>query len=1009
MTKLAKFAQFVCVLFAGLSLDSALGAPTQNEPSEPIPVTIKDYWHTAWRQQDGAPASIWAMAQTPDGWLWLATPSGLYRFDGVTFEPFDLLPPDDPSPRSVADFYVNEEGDLWVLYSAGGAAVWHKGAAQGCCQTKGLPLGRPIDEFTEIPSGQMLAQVGDTFFLLNHDRWFSVASSVVGLDPAGLYSFQRYGDQLWAAAKNGLYVWSKEQRKFVIHYKHDLADSSLLVSAGGELWRDTSHEGYALIQRKPIGESQQSVRSWTSGPSLIDRQGSIWAVACGNVKLCRFRNALHLPGPIPKMALRDDQFGVEDGFPAEGAMTGLEDRLGNLWFGTKLGLERFTPRAFSAVRFSEPLIYFAMTPGLNGTIWVGTASAGSHDYWWSIEGQQATRWGMFGKPTTATYQDRDGSILAGSQQGLWRFDGKTFEPMVPPSAAKNVKLQAIVRDKKGRLWASYRGQAVYAQIDGGWESKGGLRALPDQAPAIARVDQVGDIWFGYFTNQLAVLHDDQVSLFGPAQGLDLGSTTALIAEPPILVGGERGLALFDGKSFRRISATHPQALFGITGLLRLDNGDIWINGNAGAVRIGKGDMDRAIADPTFEVPLRIFNDEDGVAGGAQQVRPLPSLIQGSDGRLWFAGASGLTWVDPISLRQRHAPPELFIRSIEAGDKTYASTQKIRLPPQTRDLRVTYSILDTTSPSRQAFRYKLDGLKQDWQNAGYRREAIYTNLGPGHYIFRLQGANEDGVWNLTGTSVAFDIAPSFYETSWFTGMIVAIVVLLAWLAYVVRLHYVKKNIRERLTARHNERERIARDLHDTLLQAMQGLLLKLQVWAMDPSLSVQRRSEVDEFVDRARSMLMDGRNRILHLRREVDEDEGLKELLEDLVSEYSTEAKAVLTLQVTGEARKIAPNILSDLVDIAREAIRNAAHHADASFIDILVNYGDRCLTLAVQDDGCGIAEEILRVGNRPGHWGLRGMKERAERLSSTISILARAEIGTEVKLVVPARIAYGHR
>lgn len=452
------FRPFACILFVGLFFGSALGASAKNEPSELIPGTIKDYWHTAWRQRDGAPASIWAVAQTPDGWLWLATPSGLYRFDGAAFEPFDLLPADDPSPRSVADLYVSEQGSLWVLYSAGGAAVWSRGAAQGCCLTRGLPLGMPIDGFAEIPSGQMLALVGETFFLLDHDHWVSVASSVIGLNPRGVYSFQRFGDELWVAAKDGLYAWSKEQQTFVARDKRDLGESNLLVSGDGELWRYTVNEGYVLVQRGPAGAVTQSVRARTSSPFLIDRQGSMWSVVCHVATLCRFRNALHLPGPIPLKALRDDQFGVEDGFPAEGAMTGYEDRQGNLWFGTKLGLERFTPQAFSAVHFPEPLIYFAMTRGPGGAIWVGTASVGSHDYWWSVDGPHATRWGAFASPTTATYDNQDGTVLVGSQQGLWRFDGDTFASMDFPPSAKNVKPQAIVRDKKGRLWVSYRGK-----------------------------------------------------------------------------------------------------------------------------------------------------------------------------------------------------------------------------------------------------------------------------------------------------------------------------------------------------------------------------------------------------------------------------------------------------------------------------------------------------------------------------------------------------------------------
>ena len=996
----------VCALLAALFSNPASSMPKQDELSGPVPATIKDYWHTAWRQRDGAPASIWAIAQTPDGWLWLATPTGLYRFDGVTFESFDLLPPDDPSPRTVADFYISAKGDLWVLYSAGGVAVWRKDAAQGCCQVKGLPLGVPIDQFTELPSGKMLALVGYKFFLFDRDHWISIDSSVVGLAPQGLYSIQYQGDQLWAAASDGLYVWSRELKKFVIHDRRSLIDTTLAVSGNGELWSYDSEHGYALVQHSPAREPQRGIRAWTSAPFLIDRQDSLWAVDCGNAKLCRFRNSSHISGTIPSKALQDDQFGAEDGFPAEGAMTAFEDRQGNLWFGTKLGLERFTPQVFSTVRFSEPLVYFAMAPGPRGTLWVGTASAGSHDYWWSVEEQHASRWGTFAHSTTAVYQDVDGTILAGSPKGLWRFDGKTFQSLEIPSSATDLKLQAMVRDHQGRLWASYRGQPVYALVDGKWESKAGLQSLPDQAPSILQVDRAGDVWFGYFTNQLAMLHGGEVSLFGIDQGLDLGSTTALITEAPMLVGGERGLAVFDGKVFRRIEAVQPRALTGITGLLRLKNGDLWVNGNAGAVRISKSDMERALADPKFEVPLRVFNDEDGVAGGAQQVRPLPTLVQGNDGRLWFAGTSGLTWIDPGSLHQRREPPMLFIRAIEAGDRTYAPLNNVTLPPQTRDLRIKYSILNTISPTRQSFRYRLEGLKQRWQSVGSRQEAIYTNLGPGHYIFRLQGANEDGVWNLSDASVAFDIQPSFYETHWFIAIAVAVMVLLAWLVYMIRLHYIKRSIQGRLVARHNERERIARDLHDTLLQAMQGLLLKLQVWALDPGLSAHRRREVEEFVDRARGMLMEGRHRILHLRREVDKEQGIEEFLNELIDEYSAETEAILLLQVMGNTRNVSPDIFPDLTDIAREALRNAIQHADANRIEVTLNCSDKYLTFAVRDDGCGIAEETLRMGHRPGHWGLRGMKERAERLSSTISICARAEKGTEVKLTVQARIAY---
>nr|WP_255557056.1 triple tyrosine motif-containing protein [Dyella sp. ASV21] len=436
------------------------------------------------------------------------------------------------------------------------------------------------------------------------------------------------------------------------------------------------------------------------------------------------------------------------------------------------------------------------------------------------------------------------------------------------------------------------------------------------------------------------------------------------------------------------------------------DGSVWINGNAGAVHIQESDIDRAIKDPAYKAAARVFSNDDGVAGGAQQVRPLPSLVQGSDGRLWFASSTGLSWVDPKTLDTPKAPPALYIRSVVAGNTVYSPSLPVKLPARTRDLTINYTVLGTSSPRRQAFRYKMAGLNQSWQDVGPRREAVYSNLGPGHYEFVLQAANEDGVWNLQGTSLAFDIAPAFYEAWWFKVIIVACVLLGGWLAYVARLRYIKQSIRDRLSARHAERDRIARDLHDTLLQAMQGLLLRLQVWAIHPTLDEGQRKEVDSFARYARDMLVDGRNRILQLRRESDSGEGLEDLLNGAIMESASETSAAIRLVVEGPLREVDAEVLPDVVDIAREAIRNAARHARAGSIHVHVVFSPKALKVAVRDDGCGIDEACLRSGGRPEHWGLRGMRERAKRISSSISVGPGAQGGTLVELAVPARLAY---
>lgn len=1006
VSRCAGYWLLICAFVLGVYVMPVAGAPVQGNTKEAsVPASIKDYRHSSWRQQDGAPASVWAIAQTPDGWLWLGTPSGLYRFDGVSFESYDLLPRDNHDSRSVTSLHVSQGGDLWVLYSAGGAAVWHRGASPGCCQTKGLPIDTPVDKLAEMPSGQMLALAGGKFYVLVQDIWRRVDASTLGLSPEKLYDIQRYGDELWASASDGLYVLSKGQSRFIQREAHPYADADLIAGGNGELWRHTDGEGFVLLQSASASRSAR--RPNTSSPRVVDHQGSIWTVVCGNAAVCRTKHASAANSVLGGEAFVRDRFGAGDGLPLPGAMTAFEDRNGDLWFGTKLGLERFSQQAFVTVHFPIPQVYFAMVPEADGSMWIGTGTMGLQDAWWSVGDHGPVQWSGFGKPTTAAYRDHDGTILLGSQEGLWQFDGKNFHSLDTPSSVKGIKLQALARDSQQRLWASFRGQPVYAQIDGRWTAKGGLKALPDQSPTLISVDRSGTVWFGYFANQLAIVNDGKVSVFGPAQGLDLGTTTALITVPPVLVGGERGLAVFDGKRFRRIDGQRPDALAGITGLLRTEDGTVWINGNAGAIRIAKEDIARAIIDSAYKVPLRIFDNEDGVSGGAQQVRPLPTLVEGGDGRLWFAGTTGVAWIDPSTLRYNPRPPTLVIRAVEANGRRYDPAYPIKLAPHTHDLQIAYTALEALSPAGQSFRYKLEGLNQEWQNVGARREAIYTNLGPGHYTFRLQGANEDGIWNVDGAYLTFDVAPSFYETRWFMALIALATLLLAWSMYAIRLRYVKRNMRERLDTRHAERERIARDLHDTLLQGIQGLLLRLQVWAVDSAQPEHRRDEISECVKQVRTMLVDGRNRIMELRSDTGRDECLEDLLGDSIRGFSAISNATCALCIKGEARPVHPDILPDVVDIAREAIRNAAQHAGASTLHVAIAYDDRSLAVSVVDDGCGIPGEVLRGGGRLGHWGLCGMKERAERISSRLYISPRMGGGTEINLVVPARMAYG--
>jgi signal transduction histidine kinase len=301
------------------------------------------------------------------------------------------------------------------------------------------------------------------------------------------------------------------------------------------------------------------------------------------------------------------------------------------------------------------------------------------------------------------------------------------------------------------------------------------------------------------------------------------------------------------------------------------------------------------------------------------------------------------------------------------------------------------------------------MDEGWQDAGARRQAFYTNLGTGSYTFMVRAANEDGVWSEQTAVLRFSIPPAFYQTLWFRLLCVAILLLLAWLLLLMRFEQVKGRIRQRLDERHAERERIARDLHDTLLQGIQALLFRLQIWASDPGIPAQRRAEISAVVIQARAIVVEGRDRILTLRSVEPESKDLLESLTEIADTESAGQAARFELVARGKPRLLFSEARQQLVDIAREAVRNAHRHARASRVAVTVDYRDTSLEMRIADDGRGIDPEILADGRRGGHFGLVGMRERAAQLGARFSVESNGTMGTRITVTVPAGVAFrGH-
>jgi signal transduction histidine kinase len=383
--------------------------------------------------------------------------------------------------------------------------------------------------------------------------------------------------------------------------------------------------------------------------------------------------------------------------------------------------------------------------------------------------------------------------------------------------------------------------------------------------------------------------------------------------------------------------------------------------------------------------------------------------------LWFLPSDGASVIDPRHLPFNRRPPPVHIERITADRKPHdvtAANGPLRLPPLVRDLEIEYTALSLLAPEKVRFRYKLEGRDSDWRDdVNNRRQAVYSDLPPGQYRFRVAASNDSGVWNEAGASLGFSIAPAYYQTAWFRFLVVAAVLLLVAALYRLRLFNLKRQFAVRLEARVGERTRIARDLHDTLLQSFQGVLLKFHaVMFALPDRPAEARKTLESAIEQARAAIAEGRDAVQGLRSSVVVTNDLARAIttfgEGLASDHNGQQARDFRVHVEGTSRDLAPLVRDEVYRIASEALRNAFRHARARRIEVEIHYEKWLLRMRVRDDGKGIDAQVLGAGGRGGHHGLAGMRERAELVGGKLAVWSELESGTEIELTIPAAIAY---
>jgi signal transduction histidine kinase len=406
----------------------------------------------------------------------------------------------------------------------------------------------------------------------------------------------------------------------------------------------------------------------------------------------------------------------------------------------------------------------------------------------------------------------------------------------------------------------------------------------------------------------------------------------------------------------------------------------------------------------------VFDSSDGVRSNREFHTYKPRVAKTADGRLWFLPIDGVSVVDPRRLGRNELPPPVYVERITADHTTYDAVQGLRLPPLVRDLQIDYTALSLVAPEKNRFRVMLEGRDTEWRDVGTRRQAFYTDLAPGSYRFRVRGSNNSGVWNEASAALEFSIAPAYYQTRWFQALVVAAALSLGWAGYVARLRQVAREYHRRLDERVHERTRIARELHDTLLQSFHGLLLRFQtVSYLLRERPAEAQEQLDKAIEHAAKAITEGRDAVQGLRASAVERNDLAVAIRILGDELTSDPSAqqpTFDVAVEGQTRDLHPIVRDEIYKIAGEALRNAFRHAHAERVEVNIRYDDAQFRLHVRDDGTGIDPKVLANQGLEGHYGLRGMPERAALIGGQLAVWSEVGAGTEVELRLPGSIVY---
>lgn len=967
------------------------------------PWTLARFQHTSWVAKDGAPVAISTLAQTTDGTLWMGSGAGLYSFDGYQFTSVAGASGKTLLSSQVLSLCATHDGGLWIGYESGGISHLVSGVLVNYDANSGY-LGSNTHEIAEGKDGTIWASTSTGLMHFSQGSWKR-------LGPESGLKIER---TLGALVTNDGTVWTTQDGKLLSLkagssmfidmgiqltkrvFNIELAPGGIMIGlVNGPVIRYAEHNGALVEVANPVLPF--------FGTPLFDRRGSLWIAGPG-------AGLLHFADPN---AWYSDSHGTldqtaqtykrTDGLTSDYAWPILQDAEGDIWIGTAEGLDRFRAADFALATTPSGAHDFALAPAEGGKLWAGTST---HPVM-LLDGStvELTQVPPF---TLAVYHDpRDGTVWAGSSSGVWKLgpSGNTlFAPL--PHESADAYPYLLARDQHSTLWMglwSQHARMLYSYTNGQWVLH------PDQkSPTALTTTRSGQLWIGYEDNRIEEFVDQDHHLLTASNGVNVGAVHALEDHMDAMwVGGTNGLGYIKSGQFHKVSLDSSQSLTDITAVLFAHDGSLWIHTLKGIFRISSDTVRKVEDRPDFPMTYRLFGVSDGVVGLAGQIEPLPSGTVGSGGRLWFSTSSGVLWVDPTQLVSEGPPPAVKISTVTIDGKSIGASNAMHLPALSRNIRFSFNAATLAHPEDMSYRIRLEPFDQSWQEIGTTRAITYATLRPGRYTFRVQTREGDDSWIEPGSSLAFRVAPAFYQAYWFYALCLLCVAAFIFFAHWLNVRRMVKLSQSRFNERIWERERIARELHDSLLQDMHALTMHLQLYESREGNFAITQSYLASANELARNALNSARNSVKHLREhEQGPEHDLVLSLIDAIEHFKRYYPVAIHFSKSGKERRLQSTSCEEVFAIAKEAILNALKHADATVVDVQISFARRFFVLSVRDNGKGIDTASLNQRQAEGHWGLKGMQERANALGGCLKIEPDISGGTEVSLRLPGATIY---